>query len=223
MAPSRLLSTAFKILATTTILAAIVTGVVLGVVLASTRNIQSVENYTEFDPSLPSRILDSQGRLITEFASDEKREIISIKDMPQHLVDALITREDQSFWTHPGFTLPGLHEGFHRYHHRKEPWGGSTITLQLSGTLYADRRDISFRRKFVELWWALQLERRFSKQEILEMYMNRMIMGPGVYGVEAASKYFFGKSARNITSPSLQSWSSSFPALPATIRSGIQT
>ena len=77
--------------------------------------------------------------------------------------------------------------------------GGSTITLQLAGTLYADRRDISFRRKFVELWWALQLERRFSKQEILEMYMNRMIMGPGVFGVEAASKYFFGHSAKNIS------------------------
>ena len=105
MAPSRFLSTAFKILATTTVLAAIITGVILGVVLASTRNIQSVENYTEFDPALPSRILDSQGRLITEFASDEKREIISIKDMPQHLVDALITREDQSFWTHPGFSF----------------------------------------------------------------------------------------------------------------------
>ncbi|HPM73011.1 MAG TPA: transglycosylase domain-containing protein, partial [Spirochaetales bacterium] len=77
--------------------------------------------------------------------------------------------------------------------------GGSTLTLQLAGTLYADRRDISFRRKFVELWWALQLERRFSKQEILEMYMNRMIMGPGVYGVEAASKYFFGHSAKDVS------------------------
>jgi penicillin-binding protein 1A len=199
MAPSRLLSTVFKILAATTILAAIVLGVVLGVVLASTRNIQSVENYTEFDPSLPSRILDNQGRLITEFASDEKREIVSIKDMPQHLIDALITREDQSFWTHPGFTIRGYVRAFLGIITRRNLGGGSTITLQLSGTLYADRRDISFRRKFVELWWALQLERRFSKQEILEMYMNRMIMGPGVYGVEAASKYFFGKSAKNIT------------------------
>ncbi|MFH2116095.1 MAG: PBP1A family penicillin-binding protein [Spirochaetota bacterium] len=199
MAPSRLLSTAFKILATATVLAAIITGVVLGVVLASTRNIQSVENYTEFDPALPSRILDSQGRLITEFASDEKREIISIKDMPQHLVDALITREDQSFWTHPGFSFRDYMRAFIGIITGRNLGGGSTITLQLSGTLYADRRDISFRRKLVELWWALQMERRFSKQEILEMYMNRMIMGPGVYGVEAASKYFFGKSARNIT------------------------
>ena len=175
MAPSRLLSTAFKILAATTVLAAIILGIVLGVVLASTRNIQSVENYTEFDPSLPSRILDNQGRLITEFASDEKREIVSIKDMPQHLIDALITREDQSFWTHPGFTVRGYMRAFIGIITGRNLGGGSTITLQLSGTLYADRRDISFRRKFVELWWALQLERRFSKQEILEMYMNRKI------------------------------------------------
>lgn len=199
MAPSRILSTAFKLLAGTTVLAAIILGVVVGVVMASTRNIQSVENYTEFDPSLPSRILDNQGRLITEFASDEKREIISIKDMPQHLVDALITREDRPFWTHPGFTLRAYMRAFIGIITGRNLGGGSTITLQLAGTLYADRRDISFRRKFVELWWALQLERRFSKQEILEMYMNRMIMGPGVYGVEAASKYFFGKSAKNIT------------------------
>ena len=182
-----------------TVLTAIITGIVLGVVLASTRNIQSVENYTEFDPSLPSRILDSQGRLITEFASDEKREIVSIKDMPQHLIDALITREDQAFWSHPGFTFRGYMRAFVGIITGRNLGGGSTITLQLSGTLYADRRDISFRRKFIELWWALQLERRFSKQEILEMYMNRMIMGPGVYGVEAASKYFFGKSAKNIS------------------------
>ena len=199
MAPSRILTTAFKILTVTTVLAAIILGVVLGVALAATRNIQSVENYTEFDPSLPSRILDNQGRLITEFASDEKREIVSIKDMPQHLIDALITREDQSFWTHPGFTFRAYTRAFLGLVTGRNLGGGSTITLQLSGTLYADRRDISFRRKFVELWWALQLERRFSKQEILEMYMNRMIMGPGVYGVEAASKFFFGKSAKNIT------------------------
>ncbi|OHD10557.1 MAG: penicillin-binding protein [Spirochaetes bacterium GWB1_48_6] len=191
--------TIIKVLAIAVVVAAIVLGVMFGVAIASVRNIASVENFTTFDPPLPSRLLDNEGRLITEFASSEKREIVSIKDVPQHLIDALVTREDQAFWTHPGFTLRGYLRAALGIITGKNLGGGSTITLQLSGTLYADRRDISFRRKFVELWWALQLERRFSKQEILEMYMNRMIMGPGVYGVEAASKYFFGHSARDIT------------------------
>jgi len=177
----------------------IVLGVMFGVAIASVRNIVSIENFSTFDPPLPSRLLDSEGRLITEFASSEKREIVSIKDVPQHLIDALVTREDKPFWTHHGFTVRSYARAFIGIITGKNLGGGSTITLQLAGTLYADRRDISFRRKFVELWWALQLERRFSKQEILEMYMNRMIMGPGVYGVEAASKYFFGHSAKDIT------------------------
>lgn len=191
--------TTFKILTIIVIVTTVVLGVLFGIAMASVSNIVSIENFSTFDPPLPSRLLDSEGRLITEFASSEKREIVSIKDVPQHLIDALVTREDQSFWTHPGFTLRGYVRAAIGIITGKNLGGGSTITLQLSGTLYADRRDISLKRKFVELWWALQLERRFSKQEILEMYMNRMIMGPGVYGVEAASKYFFGHSAKDIT------------------------
>ncbi len=199
MASGRLAPTLFKTLVVVSILSAIAFGVAFGFAIASVRNVASVENFTSFEPALPSRLLDSEGRLITELASSEKREIISIKDMPQYLIDALITREDQSFWTHPGFTLRGYVRALLGIFTGKSLGGGSTITLQLAGTLYADRRDISFRRKFIELWWALQLERRFSKQEILEMYMNRMIMGPGVYGVEAASKYFFGHSAKDVS------------------------
>lgn len=199
MASGRVVPTLFKALAIVTVVLAVVFGVAFGTAIASVRNIRAVENFTTFEPALPSRLLDSQGRLITEFASSEKREIVSIKDLPQHLIDALVTREDKTFWTHPGFTFRGYVRAFVGIVTGKNMGGGSTITLQLAGTLYADRRDISIRRKLVELWWALQLERRFSKQEILEMYMNRMIMGPGVYGVEAASKYFFGHSAREAT------------------------
>jgi len=77
--------------------------------------------------------------------------------------------------------------------------GGSTITQQVAGTLYADRSDKSITRKLRELWWALQLERRYTKNEILELYLNKMYMGAGTYGVEAASKYYFSHSARDIT------------------------
>lgn len=199
MDPARLARATLKTLLVVTILSAVVFGVAFGVAIASVRNIVSVENFTTFEPALPSRLLDSEGRLITEFASNEKREIVSIKDMPRHLIDAFVTREDGTFWTHRGFTIRGYIRALVGVLTGRNLGGGSTITLQLAGTLYADRKDISVRRKLVELWWALQLERRFSKQEILEMYMNRMIMGPGVFGVEAASKYFFGHSAKDVT------------------------
>ena len=69
--------------------------------------------------------------------------------------------------------------------------GGSTLTQQLAGHLYADRRDISITRKLKELWWSFQLERQLTKYEILEMYINKMPFGHNTYGVEAASKFFF--------------------------------
>ncbi len=193
--PGTLLKAALAV----TLVSALILGVGIGVAIASTRNIANVEDFTDFNPALPTRLLDIKGRLITEFFSEEKREIVAIKELPQHLVDAFIVREDQDFWKHRGFSLRGIFRAAFGVITRRNLGGGSTITQQLAGTLYADRTDISLRRKIVELWWALQLERRFSKQEILEMYLNRMIMGPGVYGVEAASKFFFGHSAREVS------------------------
>ncbi|HTX72043.1 MAG TPA: PBP1A family penicillin-binding protein [Rectinemataceae bacterium] len=181
------------------LLVALLFGIAAGVAIAATRNIRNSENFTDFQPALPTKILDVKGRLITEFFSEEKREMISIKELPRYLIDAVITREDQSFYHHHGFTLKGIVRAFLGVLTHRDLGGGSTITQQLAGTLYADRRDISIKRKLVELWWALQLERRYTKEEILEQYLNRMIMGSGVYGVEAASKYFFGHSARDLT------------------------
>ncbi|HUX37716.1 MAG TPA: PBP1A family penicillin-binding protein, partial [Rectinemataceae bacterium] len=157
------------------------------------------ENFTDFQPALPTRILDIKGRLITEFSSDEKREIVSLNELPRYLIDAVITREDGTFYKHHGFTMKSIFRAFWGKVTGQSLGGGSTITQQLAGTLYANRADISYRRKIVELWWAIQLERRYTKDEILELYLNRMYMGAGCYGVEAASKFYFGHSARDIT------------------------
>lgn len=178
---------------------ALLTGTALGIGLGSTLNIIRNENYSEFTVALPSKLFDVKGRLITEFYAEEKREPVPLKDLPPSLIGAFLTREDQSFYSHHGFTIKGMARAFFGKIIGKNLGGGSTITQQLAGTLYADRRDISLRRKIVELWWALQLERRYTKNEILEMYLNRMVMGSGVYGVEAASQYFFSHSARECT------------------------
>jgi len=174
-------------------------GVGLGFTMAETANIRNREDFLEFTPALPTRVLDINGELITEFAADERRELVPLDELPRHLIHAVLAREDIDFFNHRGFCIRGtaraalgLVQGINR-------GGGSTITQQVAGTLFTNRREQTIRRKIRELWWALQLERRYSKNEILEIYLNYMIMGPGVFGVEAASRYFFGHSAREVT------------------------
>jgi penicillin-binding protein 1A len=188
-----------RFLAALTVGAAVVIGIGLGLSLAETSNIKNQENFVEFAPALPTKILDISGNLVTEFSSDEKRELVSLNDLPRHLIYAALAREDPEFYHHRGFSLRGIARAFYGKITGNPLGGGSTITQQVAGTLYTDRTEITLRRKIVELWWALQMERRYTKNEILEIYFNYMIMGPGVYGVEAASQYFFNHSAKEIT------------------------
>ncbi|MCH5295222.1 MAG: PBP1A family penicillin-binding protein [Treponema sp.] len=187
------------ILAALLLLSAILFGALLGRGLAQTVNTQNIENFTDFDTALPTRLLDINGELITEFASDEKREIIAIAKLPQHMLDALVTREDRSFYKHHGYTLKAILRAVVGKLTGRQLGGGSTLTQQIAGTLYCDRQDYSYRRKLQELWWAVQMERRYSKDEILELYLNRIYFGGGTYGVNAASKYYFGHPATEIT------------------------
>jgi penicillin-binding protein 1A len=163
-------------------------GYVWGRLLAESRNIQRDGRVGDYRPALPTRIYDRHGRLITEFFSEEKREIVPFERIPQHFVEALLTREDKHFYDHHGFRL---------YYMLRAAWdiitgrsfrGGSTITQQLAVHLFADRSEITLTRKLKELWWALHLEAALSKNEILELYLNDMYFGHNTYGVQAASK-----------------------------------
>ncbi|GHV75724.1 penicillin-binding protein [Spirochaetia bacterium] len=188
-----------RIFAVLIILTAVLIGVGLGRALAETTNIKHQENFVEFAPALPTRIMDINGTLITEFSADEKREMVSLSELPRHLIYAVLAREDPDFYTHRGFSIRGIARAFVGQIIGQSLGGGSTITQQVAGTLYTDRTEKSYSRKIRELWWSLQMERRYTKNEILEIYLNYMYMGPGTYGVEAASKYFFGHSARDIS------------------------
>lgn len=174
-------------------------GALLGWALSETKNIENSEYISEFDTALPTKLLDINGEVITEFASDEKREIISYQQLPQHLIDALITREDRIFFSHKGFSVKAVMRAVFGKLTGKSLGGGSTLTQQIAGTLYCDRTDMSYTRKIKELWWAIQMERRYSKNEILELYLNKIYFGGGTYGVNAASKYYFGHGATEIT------------------------
>jgi len=187
-----------KFIAVLTIAVVVLMGIGLGFAIATTSNIKNDENFIELAPALPTKILDINGNLITEFASDEKREMVSLSELPRHLIHAVLAREDPEFYTHRGFSIRGIIRAAFGQLIGRNFGGGSTITQQVAGTLYTDRSERTVKRKLKELWWAFQIERRYTKNEILEIYLNYMPMGPGTYGVETASKYFFGHSAREV-------------------------
>lgn len=178
---------------------AVLFGTGLGLLLAATVDVKHTEHFSELDVALPTRLLDINGELITEFASAEKRELISIIDLPKHVIDALISREDENFFQHSGYNLKAIIRAFYGKLINVNMGGGSTLTQQIAGDLYDDRSDISYARKLRELFWALQMERRYSKEEILELYLNKVFFGGGTNGVSAASKYYFGQDASLIT------------------------
>ena len=178
---------------------AIVIGVGTGLALASVRNTPDIDTFGTRDQALPSEVLDREGRLITQFFSEERRELVSIDELPNHLIYALVTREDSQFFEHSGFSIPGTARAAFNLLTGRYVSGGSTITQQLAGHLYADRSEFSITRKLRELWWAFQIERHWTKHEILERYLNTMYFGHGNYGVEAAAQHFFGHSARELS------------------------
>ncbi|MDR2798611.1 MAG: PBP1A family penicillin-binding protein [Treponema sp.] len=188
-----------RIVAGLTIIIAVIIGIGLGLSLAETANIKNQRDFEEFAPALPTKILDSTGVVITEFSADEKRELVSLSELPRHLINAVLAREDPDFYSHKGFSIRGIARAVYGKITGRNLGGGSTITQQIAGSLHTDRTEMTLTRKLRELWWALQMERRYTKDEILELYLNYLYMGSGTYGVEAASKYYFGHSAREIS------------------------
>ncbi len=159
-------------------------------------NIQNLDDYSNYE--LPTEVFDIHGEKITDFFLI-KRHIITYKDLPENLINALVAMEDNRFYDHKGIDTYGMMRAMKtNIIQGAIKQGGSTVTQQLAKLLFTDRQR-NLARKFVEIWFTLQIETRFSKQEILEKYFNQIYFGHGVYGVEAASRYFFGKSVKDIS------------------------
>ena len=130
-----------------TVTFAVLIGIVLGFALAETANIINQENFFEFAPALPTKILDINEQLITEFSADEKREMVSLNELPRHLIHAVLAREDPHFYSHRGFSLRGILRAAIGQFTGRPLGGGSTITQQVAGTLYTNRSERSYTRK----------------------------------------------------------------------------
>ena len=124
---------------------------------------------------------------------------VSLKDLPPYLPKAFIAIEDRRFYSHHGIDPLGiLRAAVTNVLHRGVSQGGSTLTQQLAKNLFLTQ-ERTLQRKLQEVELALWLERKHSKSEILELYLNRVYFGSGAYGVEAAAQRYFGKSAKNVT------------------------
>ena len=124
---------------------------------------------------------------------------VSLKDLPPYLPRAFIAIEDRRFYSHYGIDPHGIvRAAVANVLHRSVSQGGSTLTQQLAKNLFLTQ-ERTLQRKLQELELALWLERKHSKAEILELYLNRVYFGSGAYGVEAAAQRYFGKSAKNVT------------------------
>ena len=150
-------------------------------------------------PAVSSQVFDSHGRLITTFHSDQNRLPIDINKVPQNLQNAFIAAEDNRFYEHIGIDPIGIFRAiFANLTNRGIAQGGSTITQQLAKNAFLSQEQ-TLKRKIQEAMLALEIEHKYSKKEILEMYMNQIYFGQGAYGIQTAAKTYFNKDVNELT------------------------
>ncbi len=150
------------------------------------------------DQAQTSFIYDANGNLITEYKGIENRVMVSIAAMPKYLQQAFVAVEDARFYTHSGIDLKRIVGAFVSNLSSSSTQGGSTITQQLiKNTLLSSEQ--SYKRKIQEAYLALQLEQKYTKDEILEAYLNTIWLGENYYGVQTAAEGYFGKSLAELT------------------------
>lgn len=174
----------------------IVAGGGCGFISATLSNLPDVSNVR---PSASSQIYDVHGNLITTVHSTENRLPVPLKDVPKDLQNAFVATEDSRFYSHHGIDPVGiLRAVWVNLVHSGVSEGGSTITQQLARNAFLSQ-DRTFKRKISEALLALKIEQHYTKDEILEMYMNQIYFGQGAYGVQSAAHVYFGKDASQLT------------------------
>jgi penicillin-binding protein 1A len=177
---------------------AILAGAFLGVFLAYENDLPQVSSLEDFQPNIITQVFAADGSVLGEFAI-EKRVVVQFRDIPPVLRNAVVAVEDADFWKHlginpwriPGAALANLRSG-------RRGQGFSTLTMQISRLLFLTPEK-TYERKLKEIILAFQIEKNFTKEEIFTLYCNQIYFGHGNYGVEAASRFFFGKSIKDLT------------------------
>ena len=187
-----------KIIVFIVLLAGMAAGGLIGAFFAFTRDLPQIQTLETFRPQAVTRIYSTDKQLLAELYL-EKRDPVPLDSIPSYLKAALIATEDRKFYTHSGLDLKGIARALIKDILAGEfVEGASTITQQLAKTLFLTSRKTMV-RKIKEAILAFQLERRYTKDEILELYLNQVYFGSGAYGVKSAAKMFFNKSVRDLS------------------------
>ena len=170
---------------------------VTGVYLYLAPSLPDAETLKDVDLQTPLRVYTSDGYLITEYG-EKRRSPITYQEIPPEFIDALLASEDEGFFQHSGIDIKGLARAvFDLVTTGRKKSGGSTITMQVAKNYYLSSEK-TFTRKFTEILLALKIEKALTKQEILELYVNKIYLGKRAYGIEAAAQVYYGKSIKEL-------------------------
>src|SRR5262249_44954024 len=157
----------------------------------------------DYEPAVMTRVHASDGSLLAEYAK-ERRLYLPIQAIPKSVINAFIAAEDKSFYDHNWIDISGIGRAalayVQNYGRGRRPQGASTITQQVAKNFLLTN-EVSVTRKIKEAMLAMKIEKAFSKEKILELYLNEIYLGIGAYGVAAASLLYFDKSVHELTVP----------------------
>lgn len=161
-------------------------------------NLPYIGSLRDYSPPIITEIYSAEGEVIGRFA-EEKRIVVTLDQVPQHLIYAFVAAEDARFFEHEGVDLQSIVRAFFKnLQAGKIAQGGSTITQQVTKSLLLRNTERTYRRKVREAILSMQIEKNFSKEEILFLYLNQIYLGHGAYGVEAAARTYFNKPAKEL-------------------------
>lgn len=173
---------------------------IIGAFLYATPQVPEIDSLRNVKLQTPMRIFTSDGKLIGEFG-DVRREPVSYEQIPQNFINALISTEDQRFYEHSGVDLQGLLRVIKVAATTGEfSEGASTLTMQTARNMFLTR-DQRLKRKLIEMFLAVRMEQELSKEEILELYTNKVHFSHRAYGLAAAAEVYYGKSLTELTLP----------------------
>lgn len=160
-------------------------------------NLPDVADLADYRPKLPLRVLTADGQLIGEFG-EERRNLLSIKDIPDVMKNAVLAIEDSRFFEHSGVDYRGMLRAALANLGQAKSQGASTITMQVARNVYLSAEK-SYTRKIYEVLLTFKLEHLLTKEQILEIYMNQIFLGQRAYGFSTAAQTYFGKQLKDVT------------------------
>src|SRR5262249_24802748 len=178
-------------------------GAAAGLVWHFSKALPDYSQLQDYEPPVMTRVHASDGALLAEYAR-ERRLYLPIQAVPKLVINAFISAEDKNFWEHGGLDFNGIARAgvlyLQNFGTNRRPQGASTITQQVAKNFLLTN-EVSFQRKIKEALLALKIERTYTKDKILELYLNEIYLGLGAYGVAAASLLYFDKSVHELTIP----------------------